>query len=46
VEVEVRRKLLQGQYQVLSDVVAQARARLRDLAKNGGLRESDGRAVG
>jgi vacuolar-type H+-ATPase subunit E/Vma4 len=45
VEVEVRRKLLQGQYRVLSEVVEKVRARMRDLAKNGEHRESGGRAV-
>jgi vacuolar-type H+-ATPase subunit E/Vma4 len=45
VEVEVRRKFLQGQYRVLSEVVEKVRAQMRELAKKGEFRESDGRAV-
>jgi vacuolar-type H+-ATPase subunit E/Vma4 len=45
VEVEVRRKLLQGQYRVLSEVLEKVRARMRDLAKGGEHRESDGGAL-
>ena len=45
VEVEVRRKLLQGQYRVFSEVIEKVRARMRDFAKGGEYRESGGKTV-